>query len=182
MAIFRYLTYEGGKATLANGTLKATPPLEFNDPFDMDPGWAMPLNDESLEKLFQGAGDKVLRALESAKQFYNSDPVNFTRRVNSSAHQQAREGLNAKLRAVCFSRRKDSVPMWGYYCSCHSGLVIEFDEEDDAFRTSFGGSLKRVNYLQDRPSFTRLSANNLALMFTKALGTRERNSTHRIFG
>ncbi len=53
MALFRYLTIEGGLATLKNGTLKLTPPREFNDPFEtcfgLDPGTAYSARDGGVK-------------------------------------------------------------------------------------------------------------------------------------
>lgn len=121
MALFRYLTFEGGLATLKNGTLKITPPREFNDPFEAYFG---------------------LEAKASCR--FREDGVKTQENISNLANQRG---------VVSFSRRHNLALMWAYYTDEHEGMVIEFDEKDDAFNQRYGESLEHVDYVQpeERP-------------------------------
>lgn len=47
MALYRYLTFDGGFSTLKNKSFRLTPPREFNDPFEaffgIEPGVVLPV-------------------------------------------------------------------------------------------------------------------------------------------
>ncbi|MBL9145618.1 MAG: hypothetical protein JNM99_18215 [Verrucomicrobiaceae bacterium] len=170
MALFRYLTFEGGLATLKNGTLKLTPPREFNDPFDMHPSWRVEPSEEMLQQFYVNEG--------YAEQGISYEEFKIAALNDPNAYRQAAQtevyaGMNKDFGAVCFSRRKDSIPMWGYYCSdqtgTQNGMVVEFDETHDGFRQAFGPWLHDVRYVFTRQAFTNMGGHDFSIFYTKCL-------------
>ena len=165
MALFRYLTFEGGLATLKNGTLKLTPPREFNDPFDMYPAWKVEPTDEMIAQLYREDNQGLQMSFEEFRAAALSNPNAY----RDAAQNEVFNGINMDFGAVCFSHRRDSVPMWGYYCSQQTGLVIEFDETRHHFREKFGTSLRDVHYVFARQSFTEMGSTDFSIFYTKSL-------------
>lgn len=52
---------------------------------------------------------------------------------------------------LCMGERRDSILMWGHYCSQTHGLVIEFDAGESVFQ--IGGGFAPVNYSGERVPF-----------------------------
>jgi DUF2971 family protein len=166
MALYRYLTFEAGVATLKNATLKLTPPIDFNDPFDMKPAWNVTLTDAEMRRAYTETGlEKKISFAEFVEYAQPSSPVTQLAGMKSFEHH-----LNKLWGAICFSRISDSIPMWAYYCGNHTGLVIEFDEAEENFEIQFLGRIKEVEYTVQRPAFTSLTGNDIHMFYVKADG------------
>lgn len=150
MSLYRYLTFEGAKATLEKATLKVTPQSCFNDPFDMDPPWRMWPTFGMLRAAY--------RDLAPSESFWNFcvGSIRNWSRHQEVARQKFLRNSDGLWGAVCFSRVKNSIPMWAYYADDHTGLVIEFDENHPALANLLGGNLKDVRYRRFRRPFRKL--------------------------
>lgn len=164
MALYRYLTFEVGVATLKKGSLKLTPPSEFNDPFDMKPAWDVALTEEELRQAYIETGCSQMMSFFD----FQKSARPSSRETQDAAMRSFTKHMNEKYGAVCFSRIHDSIPMWAYYAGNHSGLVIEFNEQDESFDQLFRGTMTDVHYEQDRPVFKKLGGENLDCLYVKA--------------
>jgi hypothetical protein len=163
MPLYRYFTVEGAIATLKTGSLKLTPPREFNDPFDMNPGWRVNLSEDDIRKGYHALGFDDKMTFEEFCECVEPE----SRQLQTAAMKSFAFHLNQKLGAVCFSKLYDSVPMWAYYGSCHTGVVLEFDEMSHDFRQQFEGKLDKVHYEKLRPQFETLQVDDKAMLYVK---------------
>jgi hypothetical protein len=130
--LYRYSDRNGIEKTLMGGSLKVTPPLGFNDPFEMKPVMRFPFDNE-----------KAKRSYEEERESYEKEGISFDeycRRVKAREPIGTRmvgeknfKLTNETFGAICFSRRRDLIPLWSYYAGAHSGAVIEFDTTASLF-------------------------------------------------
>lgn len=162
MTLYRYLDFDGGLETLKNGTLKLTPPSEFNDPFEMYPTFAVDIGHVFSESRAAG---KIPREL-SFEDFKGKTDL---RAINRAAQEEHRRGMNETLGAVCFSRKPNSPAMWAYYGQHHTGIVIGFDADHRDFPPQYRNMLCKVRYEKQRPRVTDLnSPDDLYHFYTKS--------------
>lgn len=162
--MYKYLTKEGGLASLRNFSVKYSPPDEFNDPFE---GMLRNFNQSELEELFFLAREAI-HTEQAWQRFCNSSPFIDREKLYTLRHDflagnvdlehLLRLGLNVtangmiqhlsqdfsqKIGLACFSERKDSILMWSHYAQNHQGLVI-------GYRSRSFGSLLPIHYRTDR--------------------------------
>jgi hypothetical protein len=165
MPLFKYCGVSGAMV-LKNLEIKATPPNEFNDPFEFSPVVRTddpkararrdaervvthPAFFELNRGSFQHCGTfaefqkfarenigKVQAMLEAA-----------TPQLDTHFQSEVLDTLSRKFGVVCFSADPTDPLMWGHYAASHTGLVIEFDANDALFNNP---SFLKVDYLLDR--------------------------------
>ena len=170
-SLFRFCDCNGLK-TLVDGTLKVTPPREFNDPFEFSPGIdpeMAPPPEEELRRLFQ-AHDGLPRALYYGKhgggneETYNAwieEVVLRHPEVLPGILRRTRQSLIDKMSrfhgVACFSafsggrlQSPEVVRHWANYADDHRGLAVEFGGEHLA---AAGNAFLKVDYEPIRPHF-----------------------------
>jgi hypothetical protein len=155
-----------------------TPPLRFNDPFDIRPVFAPVTNraylkrklkesEPSFEPLLAGLPRKEKKMLtrqvnKAAMAEYLKDPSKHAERYQTELPKR----VNASTGVLCFSGVKDNLLMWAHYADSHRGFVVEFDTEDEGFRRL--GELHQVRYRKDRPLFDVVKGPDMAIFLLKS--------------
>lgn len=162
--VYKYLTKEGGVASLRSISVKYSPPDEFNDPFE---GMLRNFNQSELEELFFLAREAI-HTEQAWRKFCHSSPFADNEQLFSLRHdiligrvdleRVLRLGLNEtaegmtngfihdiskRMGIACFSARKDSILMWSHYAQNHTGIVV-------GYRSRSLGTLLPIHYRTDR--------------------------------
>ena len=159
----------GALKVLQNLSLKVTPPVEFNDPFEFTPVVkGLPPDEDAKNELKRVLTDpaffdanrsefpqcrnfsqfqSVIRGKlgELTKGFSES-----TERMNFCFQQEVSPSLSKTYGVVCFSATPIQPLMWAHYGAAHTGLVLEFDGSCPLF--SDPGFLQ-VDYATERAEF-----------------------------
>lgn len=166
MGLFKYCG-DSGLQVLRSLELKATPPNEFNDPFEFSPV-------VRTKKPKAYAEQEVMEILSSPR-FFEAHRSHFPdcktfREFQSFAHgrksavislmEAETPNLDAMLDVlgtvsqvvgvICFSADPLQPLMWAHYASSHKGLVLEFDEKDPVFNND---SFLKVDYNATRAEY-----------------------------
>jgi hypothetical protein len=182
MRLYKYMSADSALRCFRTGMVRFTQPVEFNDPFEMQPFVKGLADEPSIEAQFReqfGATvdpelDKMLSTLtpeQRTKIDRNS--------IRDAVQQQAPEALallkrlaeiatplvsrqiydtgNENLGALCLTEKPDNLLMWTHYADHHRGVVIEFDTTHDFFNRRLGPQddfrhFRKVIYTQDRPN------------------------------
>jgi len=131
MKLYKYFSPLRARSFLDNLTIRFTPPISLNDPFEfrpyivssMDPLSGMDeimLNDDAMGMMFSFLG-----------------------------------AISDRVGVACFADDPVNPLMWSHYADSHSGAVVEFDADHSFFSSDqFGGRpqyLDHVNYSSVRP-------------------------------
>ena len=166
MGLFKYRG-ESGLLVLKNLELKATPPNDFNDPFEFSP--------------VVRTKDPKAYAKQEAKEvvvdpkFFNANRIHFpqcknfrefqvfaranmgkmislleTQSSKLDAELEVLDTLSQKFGVICFSGDPLQPLMWAHYGSSHKGLVLEFDQTDPVFNHA---SFLKVDYNAARAEY-----------------------------
>ena len=161
--------------------LRFTQPVEFNDPFEMQPFLKGLADEPTIEKQFhEGFGttlgpeiDAILAKL-TPEQRARVDRDLFSEKVQQQAPQalgllktmmdvvtpligrQIYDTVNENLGALCLTEEPASLLMWAHYADDHKGAVIEFDARHAFFGRRRGPNddfrhFREVTYTQQRP-------------------------------
>jgi hypothetical protein len=148
-----------------SGMLRFTQPIEFNDPFEMQPflkgladaptldsqfhdGFGKTLNsqiDEMLAKLNLTAEQKARIDRESIQQRVQSQAPaalemfkSFAQIITPLVGKQIYKTVNENLGVLCLTEKPDNLLMWAHYADHHRGVVIEFDGNHAFFNRRVG--------------------------------------------
>jgi Protein of unknown function (DUF2971) len=141
--------------------VRLTPPVIFNDPFDMSPVSQITF-----------LGDERLNAIKPPrKSIFNPDgrpyrnpAANFMEDLAQSI-RMLQLNASAKYGVFCLSERYDSLLMWAHYASNHEGFVVEFDAAHKwlsqrkvkaKYDDLAAGGLHKITYSDERPTATIL--------------------------
>lgn len=160
MTIFRYFPPDRIDCLL-NQEICFTPPLRFNDPFDLMPV-SVPVTSRAYLKARAREAERDWRASFRAipkadrkrlRLQWRKASIALVRANASQIALQIQSTLPAMLGfgVLCFSSVKDSLLMWAHYAQSHKGFVLEFDSENFALKTL--GSLEKVTYDAKRPFY-----------------------------
>lgn len=173
---FKYVTPETGRIILTNRTLRWSTPPTLNDPFDMqfalqlridraaaraaaiEKGWQhhsgelhdLPLNELGVVmRLARQAGLRMTR-----EKFEQEFGVGLDASLDVMQNKMAEfsEEVRAHFRndkILCLSEVPDSLLMWAYYASNHTGIVLCF--RDDTHDNPFSMA-RPVRYVDQVPS------------------------------
>lgn len=142
------------KAFFENFFLRLSTFGEFNDPFEMIPGYkVLTLDKESRDSILENSTSE-------GDSFYEN-------------YMDTKAGVRASLGVICFTSKVDNLLMWSHYANNHEGVCIEFDATASFFNGQYKdsgspmfdglknynpkdiydnvGVLKKVEYSKNRP-------------------------------
>ena len=125
--LYKYLRFSTGSlATIKDGTIKFTKPIDFNDPFDCFPE----IDLDSVRRLpkenpdlFKKAGDK--KGLSPAQRIQNKNVMlkNLENKIKDGTYSKE---MVANIGICCLSRNPLNILMWSHYSNNHEGFCLEF--------------------------------------------------------
>lgn len=163
--VFRYFPPERIDS-LESNLVAFTPPIRFNDVFELRPV-IVPITElTDLTKIAKSGLNKALRRVrigpfsskEAETAFLKEQLERLVPQLETTSTEIAAR-LQAKLPvllarrwgAVCLSEVNDNPLMWANYTDNHRGFVVEYNTAHPAFKQL--GPLKRVSYGASRPRF-----------------------------
>ncbi|WP_417070450.1 DUF2971 domain-containing protein [Niveibacterium terrae] len=150
---YKYLPFnEGSLKMIADGTLKFTCPLDFNDPFDCMPAF----DPKSIESICEIRPDLIKKAgkelgYSPAKRIENK--WRFRNNVKTAiASGEFVKSIVRRMGIFCVSRTPCSPLMWSHYADSHKGFVVELRIAMDSPRELIQQIIpSRVEYKKIRP-------------------------------
>ena len=115
-SVFKYVTMQGGKASLLNRTIQFTHPKDLNDPFDCLP--ARPRDKEVAERLRKDYPNCIVKDVDVKRNLDQRSPNHYL---------NIREQLSIALSS--FSGLWDCMLMWAHYTDSFKGCCLEFCAE-----------------------------------------------------
>lgn len=203
MSLFKYLS-SSNLQPLENRQFRFTQPIEFNDPFEVRPHFSGMFGKYDIVELINEHKDKEFEDLFNDLPFYlkllprvwikralltliNGNPDIFRERVKeaekkiSPLAQDIFPAIISKdIGILCLSKNPESILMWSHYADSHSGVLVEFDEENEFFNQlnissenkdidKFHGKALPVNYRRSRPRFEYFDKSWPDIFFTKSI-------------
>jgi Protein of unknown function (DUF2971) len=181
MQLYKYLTSEGALRLFQTGKVRFTQPVEFNDPFEMQPFLKGLADEPTLEKQFDDGFGKLLDPQieellgkltpeqrsqinrESIQQMVLSQAPqaleafkSLARMFRPAISREIYNRTNEIFGVFCLTEKPTNLLMWAHYAEDHRGVVIEFDGTHDFFSRRLGPQddfrhLRRVTYTHQRP-------------------------------
>ncbi len=164
--VYKYLGVSAAKAFFCNSTLRVTPPLAFNDPYDCagfrfaNPSQLIMQHEAVREQNRRITADSSLKPEERMAliESRRSKLKRLTRSPNlvedeiSKTVQQVLSLFSQKFGIICFCRECDRTPMWSYYADVHKGVCIGFNAKHEFFSGDRPGMepLKAVKYREQK--------------------------------
>ena len=159
MGLFKYCG-ESGLLVLKNLELKATPPNEFNDPFEFSPvvcnknpkAYAQrEAREVVIDPRFFEANRSEFLNCRNFREFQTYARANMAKMIalleaeaaNLDAELEVLGTLSQKFGVICFSANPLQPLMWAHYAFSHKGLVLEFDDTNQVFNHE---SFLKVDY------------------------------------
>lgn len=162
MLIYKYL-HPDRIDLLENLHIRFTQPALFNDPFEMNPYISEIATEEEIDIHFDKNHDDTVKEEFSKlsrdirrklgyKKFterYNKDVMR--KRVKASAkgyglvhaRNSLKDAMSKSIGILCLTTKPDNLLMWAHYAESHTGIVIEFNSENEFFSPTF--------YREDKP-------------------------------
>ena len=164
MNLYKYTSASLWGNILKDKLIRFTPPIVFNDPFEMQPFYE-PLRDNTeIQKHMNEAEVKAMLEEALVKEHLNLPaemqealPVEFLMACAEIWSPFAVEhaptildgfmpiinnalfgGFNENIGVLSLSEKCDNLLMWAHYAQSHSGLVIGFDGEHEYFHQQLG--------------------------------------------
>lgn len=150
MILYRYLDFVGGLKTLNNSALKATRPIDYNDPFEYLVNSEVDrrtfrkeflqnlpneIIDKRIETLLKKQGKRFPHSkerrqaeLEVKRKLRQEFETGFWKGIRERSHYRL-EQLSKGMAVICFTENSNNNLMWSHYCNGHRGIMIEFDTE-----------------------------------------------------
>lgn len=192
MLCYRYFKFEDAKESLNDGWYKTSKPSEFNDPFDCRANFVGEPSDLVLEEYIDRNFNWIREEAIQANPLWANVSIdrNFIlMKLRASinwaqeATQTMRDGANAIVRIMCFSRAAvenelaDNL-MWGHYADGGTGVRIGFDFNDANNHRAY--HLEAVHYDNVMPTIDLSKVNRWPIdnseisdFFAKCLCTKD---------
>lgn len=122
-SIFKYMVYR--KEFFENFLLRLSTFGEFNDPFEMIPGYEILTIDPELRDCIL-ANDP-----NEGDSFYEN-------------YMDTMTGVRASLGVICFTSKVDNLLMWSHYGNNHEGICVEFDANSPFFSGQYKDSCSPI--------------------------------------
>jgi len=159
-----------GLEVLRNLELLVRPPNQFNDPFEFTP--KMSCSDMAR---YVKSGPvckywyKIARSEKGFSGSFSEFKIKYLERVEKNiseitqgmakvmqvtlplCEKEFLDEVSKRFGVLCMSQKRDSILMWGHYCTKPFGLVIGFDKSAAVFQQDKG--LRLVNYVKERVIF-----------------------------
>jgi hypothetical protein len=168
--VYKYCD-ERGVAILESRTLRITPPIRFNDPFEFSPSFEgfvprselrqLVISKENIRELYneeKQAGRFGGNFREFRKRFKPAaKPIMDVLRAHAPnvleyARKKILPEVSELIGVLCLSECHDNILMWGHYGRGHTGFVIAFDPNHPFFKIERG--LRKVMYVENRPVYS----------------------------
>jgi len=203
MSLFKYLS-SSNLQSLENRLFRFTQPIEFNDPFEVRPHFSAMFGTHDVVEFINDLKDTDFDNLFKDIPFYlkifprnwlekaflaliNSNPDIFRERVKEVEKIMATltqdswpEIISKDIGILCLSKNPENILMWSHYANSHSGVLVEFDEENEFFNQldinsdnkdidEFYGKAMPVNYRRSRPTFEFFDKSWPDMFLTKSI-------------
>ena len=149
---------------IENGKLKFSPPIEFDDPFELRPQPGDPTLSIEDSNIFLGDDlrmrdwynstksttpfDEWLGPRRASPPEFNLEVARVLREVIENYCPGALASISKEYGMACFSETASDVRMWSHYADEHKGIVVGLD------RNSLGINLLPVRCKSERVHFT----------------------------
>ncbi|NTW88043.1 MAG: DUF2971 domain-containing protein [Desulfobulbaceae bacterium] len=139
--LYKYVTIEDAKKILQKNTLRATPPDELNDPFELLPGSFSGCSREAVIKEIMRRPEVFFDLAKGLLPF--KDIYDFKEKINQndafmssvvSVFSDTEFLMNNFIDSVkefskhiglmCFSSNNSNILMWSHYANNHTGVII----------------------------------------------------------
>lgn len=155
------------------GQIAYTPPIRFNDPFDMSPAVDIDVSDEALDMdcdLFQNdfpPNSRTATELETIRAGYKDVMKDKKLGINHELQAEFLKIANS-VGVFCCTDLENDMLMWSHYANHHEGFVVEFD----LTHRFFEDRMHVVSYEANRPKLSHW--NNIqteigSLVLTKSI-------------
>jgi hypothetical protein len=130
--LYKFNTAEAALKILESGQLWTTDPMDFNDPFEILPGF-----DERRREVARDSRDEFGRInngpnigtiSEDASRDYPGMPG-----LIEECHELFYQRISERIRVICFSQNPNDILMWSHYGDSHKGITIGFDVTKGSF-------------------------------------------------
>lgn len=171
--LYKYYPDSSLEYIFKNWTIRFTPAIAFNDPFECLPHVKSLAQKEYIENVVFGNIDDILKE-ETTN--INGIDVNIVRElmqkkenkkivkdyVGSSAvyagkfaMQKIYEKASREIGVFCLSEEKLNLLMWSHYANSHRGFVVGFNMESEFFSNGYALPIwkpRKIDYVLERPS------------------------------
>lgn len=178
--------------------LRFTQPVEFNDPFEMQPFLKGLADEPTIEKQFHeqfgttlGPEIEAMLTKLTPEQRARVDGDSIREKVQEQAPEalgllkammdmvtphigrQIYNTVNENLGALCLTEEPASLLMWAHYADDHKGAVIEFDARHAFFSRRRGPNddfrhFREVTYTQQRPEVFLVESTAIDFFYFKS--------------
>ena len=178
MQLFKYFPPERVDV-LEKQEICFTPPIRFNDPFDLMPVIAPVTDRKRLDdnaKLLQASSRALAKALgippeprhieDRKRKFAVDNMIKTAPEQAVSLQKDVPKYISKNFGFLCLCENKDSLLMWAHYCKDHKGFVIEFNLDDNEFKNL--GKIDPISYSPDRPIIDTSKPHNVSQYLIKS--------------
>ena len=188
--LYKYYSDSCLKFVFGDWTIRFTPAVEFNDPFECLPHIISLASKEHQEEIVELGIDDIIKEEAAASKKKKARRIQKMMRARSKrdevkalvdaatvgaakfAMNKIYEKVIRDFGVLCLSEENLNLLMWSHYANSHMGFAVGFDMESDFFTT--GCSLpiwkpKKIDYVSERPSkfFSELSSDMKEILYTK---------------
>ncbi len=155
--------YERDRAIIQKNMMWASPPTDFNDPYDCTPTIDLSgTPDERYNYAKRIASQQSVGKPRSERRRREAELIKNLKSgfwITMEQSTKAWSDSVASLGVICLAERADDMLMWGYYSNGHRGYCLEFETEEEPFSRAH-----RVVYNAERPVFRPLDPHRSELM------------------
>ena len=188
--LYKYYSDSHLKFVFGDWTIRFTPAVEFNDPFECLPHVINLASKEHQEKIIELSIDDIIKEETAASKKKKARRIQKMMRarcrrdevkaqVGAAAVNMAKlvmgkiyEKVTREIGVLCLSEENLNLLMWSHYANSHLGFAVGFDMGSDFFVK--GSPLpiwkpKKMEYVAERPSkfFNELSSDMKEIFYTK---------------
>jgi hypothetical protein len=174
--LFRYYKAEQALSVLNDLEIRTSIPNTLNDPFELSPNIdpsqftrkrceAFLRNDHNVQMWYEREGrQRGFTSKKAFKRWYLKDiprraaellpkvPSNVERVRGNFAND-----FSKHWRLLCASRTANSILMWSHYAANHTGIVIEFDTQEEPFSQIGEWCVLPVVYSAKKPDYVHFN-------------------------
>lgn len=141
MSLYKYVSIDT-LFKILKGSIRFTQPSAFNDPFELLPEINIPkdLKKQDLDMCFDLMSPARVPPVGEL-------PCDFQSPIcNDDTARTIRSDLDNSIGILCLTKNPISILMWSHYAEEYSGVMIEFDKENEFFEGLF-----EIDYRKNRP-------------------------------
>ena len=179
-----------------SGMVRFTQPVEFNDPFEMQPflkeltdqstiesqfrerlAGALPGLDPKLKSLLDKMTPAQRARFDSEMQSEMPRHLDFVKKgieiVTPGVGRRIYDTVNENLGTLCLTEEPGSLLMWAHYADEHKGAVVEFDTSHAFFNRRVGPNddfrhFRQVTYTRERPAVRLAESDAIDFFYFKS--------------